>query len=526
MGQKSTIWIILLIVALVPGVSCATRDVPEEAVPVDDVVDVPTTSTDRFGFYDMEVVTEEVVDTVGPEEIRRTVYTVNGAIVMVMETVPSNSGALLDIYSEYLRDIGARMQTVVLGEEGVYVIESDDPYAADVVRYELDLAPIQKIKLTPHTVYGEAVYVGEAMVTGEQLESMSEDVGFDIDIVVNQEIRISGEMVRVNFIKPSEDTGPLRALDALAVMKRSDEGLYILDDYVIEIPTMNRSVAEQVWKLINIPPPSRTGNDHFTVGFSAIPIFGRDYTLLREVDAAASGTSSLAEIIEIDPTIEAGGTLPLYLSLQRTRVEMAPEGLVELVDDSIASVSWPEEEGVPEVVNVAMVVETGRSIDYGPETELPYKAMTPFWPVGNERMREIVWECMEAMEGEGRYVLTGSIFNWVKGHVGQSDDIARITVEEALEQGNGGPWVQSDVLITIARTAGLPTRQVAGWIYGRGRHVWTQVWLAEEGYWLDVDTGRDSVGADSYYIPIWGTRDGRMPYLYRDGPVVQRVNGR
>jgi transglutaminase-like putative cysteine protease len=459
---------------------------------------------------------------VGISSARNSFYSVNGARVQVNDLVPKNANQLIGLYTALFSQVG-QMNAVLLEADGVCELISSDPYASEAVRATLDLAPLQGIKLTPHSAFGEALVVRDEAIVGDNLDRICSDLDIDLEALVNQELSIDGESVRVNFLRPSAGTTALQAMNKLAWFKGSDSGLYVLGDIVIEVVTSDVRLAETVWRLVNVPPPSPAGPYRYQVRFTAIPISHADYMKLNDCSLLASNGATREELLEADPSLIFGGLLPLFTNRGRTRIEWTPEGRIVQVDDSITQVTLPAQDSLS-AVEATMTAHIGGPIDVGPAELSPYIEETPFWPTGSERVRDALREALMQMEGDGTMAMVSAIAGWVRENITYSDGPvgSRFGVEQVLEQGYGRCWDQSDVFITLARAAGLPARQVDGWIYGLGGHVWSQVWIHDEHIWLDVDTTTDKLGVDSYYIPMWGTRDGEMLFLYRDWPRVTR----
>ncbi len=104
-------------------------------------------------------------------------------------------------------------------------------------------------------------------------------------------------------------------------------------------------------------------------------------------------------------------------------------------------------------------------------------------------------------------------------HYGGGDVGSRYGVEKVVAQGFGHCWDQSDVFVTLCRAAGIPTRQVGGWLTGGEGHVWAEV-VVEEGL-LAVDPGTTWLGVSADYVPLWVSEDGRIPFVYWDAPLIE-----
>lgn len=97
---------------------------------------------------------------------------------------------------------------------------------------------------------------------------------------------------------------------------------------------------------------------------------------------------------------------------------------------------------------------------------------------------------------------------------------SRWGVKRVLQQKQGQCWDFADCFVTLGRAAGIPCRQVAGWLYGTSGHVWAEVWVAGRG-WQQVDaTGGGRLKCGIYHIPYFTTEDGEMPVLYVSMPKV------
>jgi len=53
-------------------------------------------------------------------------------------------------------------------------------------------------------------------------------------------------------------------------------------------------------------------------------------------------------------------------------------------------------------------------------------------------------------------------------------------------------WL-SRFAVTLARAAGVPTRQVGGWLYGASGHIWAEVLIEGTG-WQQVDPTGGKLG--------------------------------
>ena len=88
----------------------------------------------------------------------------------------------------------------------------------------------------------------------------------------------------------------------------------------------------------------------------------------------------------------------------------------------------------------------------------------------------------------------------------------RYGVRTALQQHFGMCWDYSDCFVTLCRAAGLPSRQVYGWLHPVEGHIWAEVLIDGEG-WRQVDPQAGG-GCDSRYVPFMVSESGAMPVVY------------
>lgn len=151
-------------------------------------------------------------------------------------------------------------------------------------------------------------------------------------------------------------------------------------------------------------------------------------------------------------------------------------------------------------------------------------AATPFWPVDDPEVVELAGAITSDCDSQAEKV--DAVLKWV----GPSGNIpsggvkgSRWGVKRVLEQRFGRCWDRADCFVTLCRAAGVPCRQVAGWVYGLAGHVWAEV-LIEGAGWQQVDpSGGGVVNCGIYHIPYFATEDGEMPILYVDMPQFEIV---
>ncbi len=467
-------------------------------------------------------------------------YDVNGVEVQVNWILPDYQSDLLELFHALFAQTG-QSNAVLLGEEAVYEVITDDTDAAIAVLDFLFLAPLQYIKIIPQRIYGEGMVTWEEVIIGRNLTNVENNLGFEIDWLINQEIELGNVPVRVNYLIPSREYSVQDAWFAMKAVKGTEIGLYMLDDAVIEIVTDRQEIADQIIWIITRQPVEEVdvdtasknpdGGAVYLLEFTVVPIINADYMLLNECSIALGGGAGIHEINEIDPALYLGDTLQFFTNEESTLIETNPDNTMERVDDSIAVATIEfgrrsDFDAGDLDVEVYMEVYTGRMLDIEPDNFDLYIEGTDFWPVGTRRVQDAVDDALEDIRTSGVRGTVEVLHGWVRNNIDYGGEVigSRRGTNQVLRQSEGRCWDHSDVFISMARTAGIPARQIAGWLYEfNSGHIWSQVWLEDEGIWLDVDTTATTVGVDDNYIPIWGTRDGEMLFLYKELPNVQIV---
>lgn len=146
---------------------------------------------------------------------------------------------------------------------------------------------------------------------------------------------------------------------------------------------------------------------------------------------------------------------------------------------------------------------------------------TPHWPVDDPEVTALTRQITAGQNTAAAKVQ--AILGWLtpgtnitsEGRAG-----SRWGVKKVLKQKFGHCWDSSDRFVTLTRAAGIPARQVGGWLFGADGHIWAEVLLEGQG-WQQVDpTGGDRLPCGIYHIPWFTTETGEMPILYLSMPKV------
>ncbi|MFP6751808.1 MAG: transglutaminase-like domain-containing protein, partial [Pirellulaceae bacterium] len=188
-------------------------------------------------------------------------------------------------------------------------------------------------------------------------------------------------------------------------------------------------------------------------------------------------------------------------------------------------VDLPVTFGVPRVGVQVQVSSTGFGVSKTKAGVGELVDETAYWPCHHDNISQLAQE-ITAGTGAARERVQ-ALLNWfADGENIRFDGTvvgSRYGVPKVLKQGFGHCWDYSDLFITLARSIGVPCRQVYGWLYGQSGHVWVEV-LTSEG-WRAVDPTA-GMGCDSRYIPLFTSENGAVDFVYTSMPRIKVVEGR
>ena len=150
---------------------------------------------------------------------------------------------------------------------------------------------------------------------------------------------------------------------------------------------------------------------------------------------------------------------------------------------------------------------------------------TAFWPADDTEMIKLALKITEGAQTNDEKV--AAILKWLAPgknikYSGQTG--SRYGTKQVLTQKFGHCWDFSDVFVTLARAAGIPSRQVAGWLYGTSGHVWCEYYREGKG-WQQVDpTGGNVLPCGLYHLAYFTSEDGNMPIVYLSMPSIAIVD--
>lgn len=380
------------------------------------------------------------------------------------------------------------------------------------------------------------VVVSSGVVPAAQTEAIGQKLGGKIDRLTNSVISIHGRRLQVNGIT-TRDAPSAQAIHA-ALRKIRPEPYCLLRD---------RLVIEYVAKDLD---PAIAQKASFELGFDPKPKLVR-YRIVAEmatVDQADymacnalfnaflqhgtnGGQSPAAGIAPLAAKFRFGNSLTLRATnLGGEAAERQFQPPPRQSRETSATVTYdfdqlPRREQVPYVVATMSVSvdDTGlRPVPATPDASLT--AATSHWPATDPEIVALARQITAGKESNG--AKAKAILEWLtpgknlqySGEVG-----SRWGSKQVLTQKFGRCWDFSDCFITLCRAANIPSRQVAGWLYGSEGHVWAEFYREGKG-WQQVDpTGGGQLLCGIYHVPYLTSEDGEMPVVYLSKPQLEIV---
>jgi hypothetical protein len=279
----------------------------------------------------------------------------------------------------------------------------------------------------------------------------------------------------------------------------------------------------------------------YQVAFDAAPLEKADYmewnnlfTLFLELEKNPDSKETANRIAALSGKFQFGKSLQLRAFGQGSRKSLwsfnpkaaAAEQLLASGDVlKYTFAELPKNAGVPFVaVTTTIASEAFATVPAQRKDFKELLATTDFWPVADPELQDLAKRITENCRTDEEKVV--AILKWlIPGtHLKFGGPVtgSRYGVKAVLKQGFGHCWDFSDCFVTLSRAAGVPARQVSGWLYGQCGHIWAEV-LIDGKNWQQVDpTAGMSCTTD--YIPFMTSETGEGSLVYLSMPKIKIVD--
>ncbi|MCO6453944.1 MAG: hypothetical protein J5I93_01405 [Pirellulaceae bacterium] len=366
-------------------------------------------------------------------------------------------------------------------------------------------------------------------VADGQTAAIGRKLGGRISKLWNTEFTVTGQRwaesvaLRVNVLDCSsaDDAAKIEA----ALRKVHGNPAFVLRDgnTLVELVCNDIRTALRAPYFLGLKPSVA----NYRVTFRAAPLASCDYmawnrmfNLFLQLERKQPDAS--AAIQELSGKFTFGRELRFRrhgLGSQLSTFELQPRPQSESVaGGDVVTYAWtdlPLSETIPAVRVVAEVrsetfAVTATDRRAGPEL----LAATQFWPSDDAGVKQLASDIV----GQRTTVSdkTDALLDWLMPgqnvRYGGQITGSRYGTRQVLRQKFGHCWDFSDCFVTLARAAGVPCRQVGGWLVGQSGHVWAEVLVEGQG-WLQVDPSA-GLQCTAEYVPYIVSEDGAWPLVY------------
>ncbi len=364
------------------------------------------------------------------------------------------------------------------------------------------------------------------------LPSFSQKLKGEIVALENQIIDVGGIRLQINTVECANRAEAEKVYETLVSMSGNPRNYLVRDNTVFEYICNNGFVIQKAMSIFS-PQVSRTAK--WDVVLMMAPIRDADYMKwnemfnhLKSYRADSDNPVIASKIKNLRPSFEFDSTITLFYETENwNNIHFNIFGSAEadrVAEDIIAFRYQKPMDilGIP-FTQMGLTAWSKSFGIYKPEYAVNYPKLTEateFWPFDKPEIQAIVQNTVNDDMNDREKA--ERLLKWVNDNIefeGQTIG-SRYGVMDVLEQGFGHCWDHADVYITLCRAAGIPARQIMGWLYRQEGHIWCEVYLRDIG-WVPVDATASWLGVSIEYIPLVLSEDGAMPFIYWDIPEIK-----
>jgi len=369
------------------------------------------------------------------------------------------------------------------------------------------------------------------ILSADQVSDFSKKLGGQISSLENYVIDTTAGLIQINVVQCENEREAEKVYNTFLSIYQSPEAILMDMNRVYEFKADNTFIMKKakslfdkikeviVWDVkLKIAPVKKSSDMEVNTLFNLF----LDYQKNKENSKIRENIIQVSKKFEFDNTITFCNRFiedikPDY-QISNAMIKRETSALITF------EVKDPEDElGIPKVeVNAFIPVKP-----FTPYTPLKqvdgddYARPTGYWPSNHHKILDLRDNILKGIDTPIEKL--NAIQDWVCLNI-KYDGMtgSRYGVLQVLEQEFGRCWDKNDVLVTLCRAAGLPARQVQGWIYGKSGHIWSEVYINNRG-WISVDATVPFLGISEDYIPFFMIENGAVPVVYWDLPTIKRI---
>lgn len=368
-----------------------------------------------------------------------------------------------------------------------------------------------------------------------QAQALGQKLGGKIERVAYSILRVHGRAIKVNTLTAVDEASARAVYEAIAQTKSQASFCARQDRLVVEYPGKDVDAAfatKTSYELGLLPKPTSL---RYRVTAEIAAVEKADYmacTPLFNLFLALPGgpnPGTQDQIGELAQRFQFGRTVALRnpkLDNGAATHQFQPPATEAKEVGAAVAYSFPPlpaRNGVPFVTALIAITVDGTGFRASaPPPSADLTAATPFWPASDPKVVALARRITDGRSSHAAKAM--AILEWLapgRNLKNSGPTGSRWGTAKVLEQGFGRCWDFSDCFVTLARAAGVPSRQVAGWLHCSAGHVWAEYYREGQG-WQQVDpTGGGKLPCGIYHVPYFTSDDGGMPVLYVGMPKIE-----
>ncbi len=378
-------------------------------------------------------------------------------------------------------------------------------------------------------------------VPRNQVVAIGKKLGAPINHLSNTLIAIQGQQIRVNILRAATKDGAIVIHKAIARIKSHPAFCLRQGKIVIEFVGGNVALATKVaYELGFTNKPKQV---HYQVIADVATVEKCDYMsanrifqLFLAAKQSPSSNNTAKRIALLTKRFTFGKSIVVRTCAEKSTApiyQWKPAGYKKHMLPGSEAIAYSFAKtlrisNIPYVILTAQITTNTTSVTPTTRRGEGLLGSTRFWPVDDPAIRSLAGRITHNASGTKDKVK--AILVWLTPgrniKFGGSVTGSRWGVKKVLQQKFGRCWDFSDCFVTLCRAANIPCRQVGGWVYGAGGHIWAEVLIAGKEWWQVDPTGGNKVKCGIYHIPYFITEDGKMPILYVSMPRIAIITAK
>ena len=372
----------------------------------------------------------------------------------------------------------------------------------------------------------------------DQTAAIGKRLGASLDKLSNTYLTVHGSPIQVNILDAATDADAAKLYTTISNMKGHPAFCLRIGKKVVEFVGNDPALATKTSYELGFLKKPREIRYRIKAQFSTIDksdymSFNKLFNTFMAADPKNPGKETLSEITKLSKGFQFGTSLTMRspdLGKSKAVYDFTPApSTKKTAQNDMVTYSFnnpPKMFDVP-YVTATLQITTDDSA-FVPTTRKSDQSLlspTQFFPSSD---LEIIALAVKITKGKRTTEdKVRAILEWLAPgkniKFGGPVTGSRWGAKKVLKQKFGQCWDFSDCFITLSRAAGIPCRQVGGWLYGSSGHIWAEYLVEAKGFKQVDATGAGKLDCGIYHIPYFTSETGEMPILYLSMPTIEIV---